>query len=73
MLSKIKSWMGLISLALRAKEKPNGGKFASNTPPEFPGVGTRDITIKTFSLFLFLREIKFYFFRNLVIKILYFI
>jgi hypothetical protein len=69
MLSKIKSWMGLISLALRAK----GGKFASNTPPEFPGVGTRDITIKTFSLFLFLREIKFYFFRNLVIKILYFI
>jgi hypothetical protein len=56
--------MGLISLAQSAK----GGKFASNTPPEFPGVGTRDVTIKTFSLFLFLREIKFYFFCNLVIN-----
>ncbi len=29
--------MGLISLALRAKEKPRGGKFATITPPEFPG------------------------------------
>ncbi len=38
--------MGLISLALRAKEKPRGGKFATSTPSKIPGVGNRTTTIK---------------------------